>query len=313
MEICARALVLQYSGLSSEGMFTSDPNSVGMASVLVTGGNGFIGTHLCRHLQGLGHHVISLDIMHTDSHPWECITADIRDNLQFDGIDYIVHLAAQISVPESIDNPDLTLSINVDGTKSIISAAESAGVTKIIFASSAAVYGDCETIPIPEDAPLIPQSPYAVSKIVGEELLRRSEIDTCSLRFFNVYGPGQSSEGGYAAVIPAFKKAIELGKECTIFGDGTQVRDFIHVHDLVRIIGHCLERKELPAEMNVASGTETSLLDLVETLKELNPEMKPPLFEDERAGDIHTSVADISRLIQTLPIGEMTTLKEGLS
>ncbi|MEC7179020.1 MAG: NAD-dependent epimerase/dehydratase family protein, partial [Candidatus Thermoplasmatota archaeon] len=206
-----------------------------MASVLVTGGNGFIGTHLCRHLHGLGQHVISLDIMHTDSHPWECITADIRDEIQFDGIDYIVHLAAQISVPESIDNPDVTLSINVDGTKSIISAAEAAGVKKIIFASSAAVYGDCETIPIPEDAPLIPQSPYAVSKIVGEELLRRSEIETCSLRFFNVYGPGQSSEGGYAAVIPAFKKAISLGNEFTIFGDGTQVRDFVHVHDLVRI------------------------------------------------------------------------------
>ena len=294
-------------------MFTLDLSRVDMASVLVTGGNGFIGTHLCRHLQGLGHHVLSLDIMHTDSHPWECITADIRDDLQFDGIDYIVHLAAQISVPESIDNPDVTLSINVDGTKSIISAAEAAGVQKIIFASSAAVYGDCEEIPTTEEATLIPQSPYAVSKIVGEELLRRSEIETCSLRFFNVYGPGQSSEGGYAAVIPAFKKAISLGKECTIFGDGTQVRDFIHVHDLVRIIGHCLERKELPAEMNVASGTETSLLDLVETLKELNPKMKPPLFEDERPGDIHTSVADISRLIQTLTIGEMTTLKEGLS
>ena len=148
---------------------------------------------------------------------------------------------------------------------------------------------------------------------MGEELLRRSEIETCSLRFFNVYGPGQSSEGGYAAVIPAFKKAISLGKECTIFGDGTQVRDFIHVHDLIRIIGHCLERKELPAEMNVASGTETSLLDLVETLKELNPEMKPPLFEDERPGDIHTSVADISLLLSAVPVGEMVTLEEGLS
>ena len=226
-------------------MFTSGLNSVGMASVLVTGGNGFIGTHLCRHLQGLGHHVISLDIMHTDSHPWECITADIRDNLQFDGIDYIIHLAAQISVPESIDNPDVTLSINVDGTKSIISAAEAAGVNKIIFASSAAVYGDCEEIPTTEEATLIPQSPYAVSKIVGEELLRRSEIASCSLRFFNVYGPGQSSEGGYAAVIPAFKKAISLGKECTIFGDGTQVRDFIHVHDLVRIIGLLFGSKRL--------------------------------------------------------------------
>ena len=284
-----------------------------MPSVLVTGGNGFIGTHLCRHLHDLGHHVISLDIMHTDSHPWECITADIRDSLQLDGIDYIVHLAAQISVPQSIDNPDETLSINVDGTKSIISAAETSEVKKIIFASSAAIYGDCEDIPIGEDASMMPQSPYAVSKIVGEELLRRSEIETCSLRFFNVYGPGQSSEGGYAAVIPAFKKAISLGKECTIFGDGTQVRDFVHVSDLVRIIGLCLETGDLPKEMNVASGIATSLLDLIGNLNELNPQMSPPVFAEERAGDIHTSVADISLLLSTLPVGEMITLKEGLS
>lgn len=284
-----------------------------MPSVLVTGGSGFIGTHLCRHLHDLGHNVISLDIMHTYSHPWECITADIRDGLQFDGIDYIVHLAAQISVPQSIDNPDETLSINVDGTKSIISAAETAGIKKIIFASSAAVYGDCDQIPISEEASLIPQSPYAVSKIVGEELLLRSNIATCSLRFFNVYGPGQSSEGGYAAVIPAFKKAISLGKECTIFGDGTQVRDFVHVHDLVRIIGLCLETEELPREMNVASGIGISLLELVGTLNELHPEMLPPVFAEERAGDIHTSIADISLLHSTLSVGDMITLKEGLS
>ena len=284
-----------------------------MPSVLVTGGSGFIGTHLCRHLHDLGHNVISLDIMHTYSHPWECITADIRDGLQFDGIDYIVHLAAQISVPQSIDNPDETLSINVDGTKSIISAAETAGIKKIIFASSAAVYGDCDQIPISEEASLIPQSPYAVSKIVGEELLLRSNIATCSLRFFNVYGPGQSSEGGYAAVIPAFKKAISLGKECTIFGDGTQVRDFVHVHDLVRIIGLCLETEELPREMNVASGIGISLLELVGTLNALNPQMLPPVFAEERAGDIHTSIADISLLHSTLSVGDMITLKEGLS
>ena len=294
-------------------MFTSDLNSVGMASVLVTGGNGFIGTHLCNHLHQNGHSVISLDVMHTDSHPWECITADIRDGLQFDGIDWIVHLAAQISVPRSIENPDETLSINVDGTASILSAAEVADVKKIIFASSAAVYGDCEIIPIPESAPLTPQSPYAVSKIVGEELLRRSDISTCSLRFFNVYGPNQSAEGGYAAVIPAFKKAIELGKECKIFGDGTQVRDFIHVNDLVRIILFALESTELPTELNVASGSGTSLLDLVEILQELNPNMPSPLFEQERVGDIHTSIADISKLISSLPVGELISIKEGLS
>ena len=294
-------------------MFTPSVNRLDMPSVLVTGGGGFIGTHLCQHLHNSGHQVISLDTMHTDSHPWECITADIRDSLQFDGIDYIVHLAAQISVPRSIDNPDETLSVNVDGTKSIISAAESAEVKKIIFASSAAVYGDCEHVPISEDSPLIPQSPYAVSKIVGEELLRMSNIETCSLRFFNVYGPGQSSEGGYAAVIPAFKKAISLGKECTIFGDGTQVRDFIHVNDLVQIISLCLEAIDLPQEMNVASGEGTSLLSLIETLNELNPSMLPPVFSEERAGDIHTSVADISRLLSTLSITELVTLQEGLS
>ena len=294
-------------------MFTPYTNRLDMPSVLVTGGGGFIGTHLCQYLHDSGHQVISLDVMHTNSHPWECITADIRETLQFDGIDAIVHLAAQISVPRSIENPDETLSVNVDGTASIITAAELAGVKRIIFASSAAIYGDCEQIPVNEQAPLIPQSPYAVSKIIGEEMFRQTAIESCSLRFFNVYGPGQSSEGGYAAVIPAFKKAIELGKECTIFGDGTQVRDFIHVHDLVRIISLALDVDIIPSEMNVASGEGTSLLDLIEILKELNPDMHSPLFEEERAGDIHTSIADISRLSSALPIGEMTSLKEGLS
>ena len=294
-------------------MFTSFTNRLDMPSVLVTGGGGFIGTHLCQYLHDSGHQVVSLDVIHTGGHPWECITADVRDALQFDGIDAIVHLAAQISVPRSIENPDETLSVNVDGTASLISAAEAAGVKRIIFASSAAIYGDCEQIPVSEQAPLIPQSPYAVSKIIGEEMFRKAEIESCSLRFFNVYGPGQSSEGGYAAVIPAFKKAIELGKECTIFGDGTQVRDFIHVHDLVRIISLALDIDRLPSEMNIASGKGTSLLELIEILKELNPEMQTPLFGEERSGDIHTSIADISRLLNVLPVGELVSLKEGLS
>lgn len=284
-----------------------------MASVLVTGGAGFIGTHLCRYLHDSGHQVISLDVNQVGEQPWDCVTGDIRDDLQLDGIDVIVHLAAQISVPRSIDNPDETLSINVDGTSSILSVAEASGVKRILFASSAAVYGDSQQIPIPEDAPLIPQSPYAVSKIVGEELLKRSSIETCSFRFFNVYGPNQSAEGGYAAVIPAFKKAISEGIECTIFGDGTQVRDFIHVTDLTRIIGLAIEAKELPAELNLASGEATSLLDLIENLKFLHPEMLAPVFQEERAGDIHTSLADISLLTSKFEVGEMISIQEGLS
>tara|TARA_B100000767_G_C19697129_1_gene506694 strand:+ start:173 stop:898 length:726 start_codon:yes stop_codon:yes gene_type:complete len=240
------------------------------------------------------------------------VSADIRDSLQLDGIDIIVHLAAQISVPISMEYPDETLSVNVDGTSSIISVAETSGVKRILFASSAAVYGDSDQVPIPEDAPLVPQSPYAVSKIIGEELLRRSQIESCSFRFFNVYGPGQSAKGGYAAVIPSFKKAIEDGKECTIFGDGTQIRDFIHVEDLVRIIGLAIEAESLPSELNIASGKATSLLDLIEILTESNSELPPPLFLEQRAGDIHTSLADISRLMKSLPVGELISIREGL-
>jgi nucleoside-diphosphate-sugar epimerase len=283
-----------------------------MASVLVTGGAGFIGTHLCRFLHTNGHHVISLDCNQTGEQPWECITADIRDQLQFDGIDTIVHLAAQVSVARSVENPDETLSVNIDGTSSIITAAELSGVKRLLFASSAAVYGDSQQIPISETAPLIPQSPYAVSKIVGEELCRRSEIETCSMRFFNVYGPGQSAEGGYAAVIPAFKQAIAKGENCRIFGDGTQIRDFVHINDLVKAISIALEIETLPSEMNIASGQATSLLDLLEVFSSLNSEMKPPLFEPERPGDIHTSLADISQMKKSLSLDEMVSLKEGL-
>ena len=153
MKRCVRALFLNPVAKSSEGMFTPNHDRWLMASVLVTGGNGFIGTHLCQYLYDSGYHVISLDTLHTNSYAWECITADIRDRLHFDGIDYIIHLAAQISVPRSIQNPDKTLSVNVEGTKSIISTAEKAGVKKIIFASSAAIYGDCQDIPINEKAP----------------------------------------------------------------------------------------------------------------------------------------------------------------
>ena len=312
METVRGVMFFNPMAYSSEGMFTFYCNRRYMANVLVTGGAGFIGTHLCRFLYEKSHHVISLDNNHTGEVPWDCITADVRDSLQFDGIDAIVHLAAQISVPRSIDNPDETLSVNVDGTSSIISSAESSGVKKIIFASSAAVYGDSDAIPIPESAPLIPQSPYAVSKIVGEELLRRSQIQTCALRFFNVYGPNQTGSGGYAAVIPAFKNAVESGNQCTVFGDGTQVRDFIHVSDLVRIIGLAIETDELPSELNVASGEGTTLLQLIEILADSNKDMQEPVFEEERPGDIHTSLADISLLKSTLDIGDMIGISEGL-
>ena len=283
-----------------------------MATVLVTGGAGFIGTHLCQRLHDSGHHVISLDSYQTGDRTWNVIQADIRDDLQFEGIEVVVHLAAQISVPASIDNPDETLSVNVDGTASIISMAEKSGVKRIIFASSAAVYGDCEEIPIIENTPLMPQSPYAVSKIVGEQLIKQSAMESCSMRFFNVYGPGQSADGGYAAVIPAFKKAIDSDLPPVIFGDGTQVRDFIHVSDLVRIIEIAITTNDLPSEVNIASGDATSLLDLISALKSQFPTMSEPIFEVNRPGDIHTSLADITLMNSKFSPGQMVSLTEGL-
>lgn len=284
-----------------------------MASVLVTGGAGFIGTHLCNYLHNKGYHVISLDIQHPDDNPWEVVVADVRDYLQLDAIDTIVHLAAQVSVAQSMEDPDYTLSVNVDGTSSVLAAAESSGVKRVLFASSAAVYGDADEMPITEKSPLTPQSPYAVSKIVGEELCRQSPIETCALRFFNVYGPGQSASGGYSAVIPAFKKAIAAGMPPTVFGDGTQIRDFIHVSDLVRIIEMALSSKVIPDEVNLASGDSTSLIDLLKALEKHHPDMANPLFEDERAGDIHTSIADVTLMNEVFSPGEMITLEEGIN
>ena len=284
-----------------------------MVGILVTGGAGFIGTTLCQHLHDNGHDVTSLDLVEPAGKPWTEIQEDIRNDFEIEGIGIIVHLAAQISVPKSIINPDETLSINVKGTKNLIEIAESSGVGKIIFASSAAVYGDADQIPISEDCPLMPQSPYAVSKIIGEELVRRSDLQSCSMRFFNVYGPGQSGDGGYAAVIPAFKKAIKNNDQITIFGDGTQIRDFIHVADLVKLIEFVILSEDPPLEVNIASGQATSLLDLVMELKSLNPQMKEPIFLDERSGDIHTSIADTSLLERFFNFGNMIELSEGLS
>ena len=143
-------------------------------------------------------------------------------------------------------------------------------------------------------------------------MVRNSGMKTCSMRFFNIYGPGQSSVGGYAAVIPAFKKAITSNQSPKVFGDGSQVRDFVHVSDLVRIIELAIKAEVLPSEVNIASGQRTSLLDLLRALNEINPTMCEPTFSQVRSGDIHTSVADISRMVQYFNPGKMIQLSTGL-
>jgi len=305
-------LIFQIDGRFRRRYVHLEQLQTSMASVLVTGGAGFIGTRLCSKLHADGYHVISLDLNHKNEQQWECLTADIRDDLAFESIDFIVHLAAQVSVSQSIIDPAETLSINVDGTSSIIEAAEESGVKRILFASSAAVYGDSDEVPTTENSPLIPQSPYAVSKIVGEELLRRTNIETCAMRFFNVYAGDKTSGSKYAAVIPAFKSAITNQNPCTVFGDGTQVRDFIHVDDLVGIITQLIDSKSIPSELNIATGQGTTLLELIDIISTATGIPAEIEFQNEREGDIHTSIADISKLKTVLANLEFIKLEEGL-
>ena len=292
-----------------------------MARVLITGGAGFIGHHTSIRALDSGYEVHILDnlssalqanVENIVSKGGVFHEGDVRDveilKHCMQGVDFVIHLAAQVSMSESVENPDLTLSVNIDGTNSVIIAAQERQVQRLIFASSAAVYGDSQYVPITESSELIPQSPYAVSKIVGEELCRRSEIETCSMRFFNVYGEGQSQTGGYAAVIPAFKSAIAEGKVPRVFGDGTQIRDFIHVEDLAKIIVQALRTDYLPPEMNLASGIGTSILQLLDILGAEKAE-----FMEPRQGDIHTSIAEISLMKQIFPESDLRGIKEGLS
>lgn len=292
-----------------------------MARVLITGGAGFIGHHTSLLALDSGYEVHVLDNLSSglEANVENIVSkggvfhhGDVRDAETLkhcmQDVDFVIHLAAQVSVSTSVEHPDLTLSVNVDGTKSVLAAADESRVQRLIFASSAAVYGDSEYVPITESAPLTPQSPYAVSKIIGEELCRRSELETCSMRFFNVYGEGQSQIGGYAAVIPAFKSAIAEGKIPKVFGDGTQIRDFIHVEDLATIIVRALQTNYLPPEMNLASGIGTSILELLEILGAEKAE-----FMEPRQGDIHTSIAEISLMKQIFSDSDIRGIKEGLS
>lgn len=298
-----------------------DKLRIAMARILITGGAGFIGHYTSLLALDSGYEVHILDDLSSglEENAKNIVSkggvfhhGDVRDvetlKRCMQGVDFIIHLAAKVSVSASVEHPDLTLSVNVGGTTSVLAVAEERRVQRLIFASSAAVYGDSEYIPIAESAPLTPQSPYAVSKIVGEELCRRSKIETCSMRFFNVYGEGQSQTGGYAAVIPAFKSAIAERKIPKVFGDGTQIRDFIHVEDLATIIICALGVDYLPSEMNLASGIGTSILQLLEIMGAEKAE-----FMEPRQGDIHTSIAEISLMKQIFSESEIRGIEEGLS
>jgi UDP-glucose 4-epimerase len=283
-----------------------------MKRVVVTGGAGFIGSHLAEELARRGYYVIILDDVSTGKieniEPLlkqgtvEFIQGSITDfpllRKLFQGIDYVFHQAAIPSVARSIENPQVTHEVNVTGTLKVLLAARDNRVRKVIYASSSSVYGDTPTLPKSEDMVPNPQSPYAVTKLAGEFYCRVFQevygLPAVCLRYFNVYGPRQDPHSQYAAVIPSFIKRVSEKSPPIIFGDGEQTRDFTFVKDAV-------EANLLAAEsnttgiFNIGGGESISINQLARLTVKLIGNNIEPIYAEPRPGDIRHSLADISR------------------
>lgn len=285
--------------------------------ILITGGAGFIGSATAKHLKEEGHDVRILDKKKGDLPGVEYLEGSITDpaaaKKATEGCDAVIHLAAQVSAPASIQAPEETFHVNVEGSKQVLEAAKQAGAKKVVLASSAAVYGEEPRTPTTEEEPLRPMSPYAESKIKMEELAAEyatSGLPTICLRFFNVYGPGQDPKSKYAAAIPAFITRALAGEEITIYGDGLQVRDFIFVEDVARALERALTTGE--GEVNIASGKGITIKELAERIITLTGSQSRIIHEEPRTGDPRTSLADVSKAAETLAFTATTELEKGL-
>lgn len=299
--------------------------------VLVTGGAGFIGSHLVDELLARGHTVTVLDDLssgsmnnlkdHANDPALRFIRGDIRDAKAVEramaDIDAVIHEAAMVSVPRSVKDPELASSVNVGGTLSMLRASLNRGVERFVYPSSCAVYGEQEKLPIPEDAPPKPLSPYASSKLMAEENCRkffeREGLETVCLRYFNVYGPRQSG-GEYAGVMIKFLERLRADRPPIIYGDGEQTRDFVYVSDVARATLLALERNGAAGEViNIGTGRETSINRLCEVFLQVSAkEHLKPVHEPARPGDILRSLADISRAGKVLGYEPRVSLEEGI-
>ena len=301
---------------------------------LVTGGAGFIGSHIARTLLEQGQTVRILDNFSTGKREnisdltqqfgedqLEVLEGDVRDASRVkeavSGIEIIFHEAAFVSVPQSMDEPQNCFDVNLTGTSQLFDAARRAGVRRAVVASSAAVYGESEALPLIEETPLMPKSPYAVSKRVNEmyaELFTNSfGFEVAALRYFNVYGPRQRPDSMYAAAVPIFARRLLDGKPITIYGDGGQTRDLINVRDIVRANIVASEHPNAAGKVfNVCTGIETRLLDLLEVLYDLFPDVPQPEFAAPRAGDIYRSVGSPQKAKDVMGFQAQVSLADGL-
>jgi len=275
--------------------------------ILVTGGAGFIGSHLVEHFHP-DHEVVVVDNLRSGRrenlagfrHTFHQVSITDRDSLiaLFEGVDLVFHMAAMVSVPESLKAPSECVEINTLGTLNVLEAARSSGVKGVVLASSAAVYGDNPVVPKVESMLPEPKSPYAVTKLDGEHFMQiygsQWGLKTVSLRFFNVFGPRQDPTSQYAAAIPIFVHRALHGQDIVIYGDGSAVRDFVFVKDVVNAC--LLAAEQGGGVLNVARGEYITILELARLIKQLTGSSSKIVHADPRPGDIHTSYADISRI-----------------
>lgn len=303
--------------------------------VLVTGGAGFIGSHLTEALIDLGAEVVVLDdLSGGDVGNFEDYRDRAGDRLRFiegsildepivaeaiKDCRYVFHQAALGSVPKSVAHPVRFHEVNATGTLNVLEAAKAAGVQRVMFAASSSAYGDSPTLPKVETMPVLPRSPYAANKVYDEALMRAYAcsygLDTACLRYFNIFGPRQNANSAYAAVIAAFAKDLLAGNHPTIFGDGEQSRDFTFVDNAVHanLLAARCEGKIVGEVMNVACGERVTVNQLAHTMAEIFgvPELTPE-HKDERAGDVKHSLADLTKIESTIGYEPLVGFADGL-
>ena len=289
--------------------------------IVITGGSGFIGTHLCRAFADEGHNVKILDVSPPPlGAKAEFIRVSVLDSAKlqkhFAGADAIIHLAAQIDVQASLSDPFSDFQTNALGTLNVLETARKADVDKVAFASSAAVYGNPEEIPIPESHPTVPLSPYGQSKLTAESYVllfnKLYGMQNTALRLFNVYGKGQNPRSPYSGVISKFAEAISSGKQPVVYGDGEQTRDFVHADDVANAFVLAADSAGCESAINIGSGKEVAILDLLETMCSLSGKTPDPKFLSARKGEIKRSVANISLAKKKLGYSPKILLEQGL-
>lgn len=300
-----------------------------MASFLVTGGAGFVGSHLVEELLRRGEQVRVLDNFATSTREnlgtflddVELIEGDIRSyhtvREAVDGMDIIFHQGALPSVPRSVEDPLTTNEVNVTGTLNVLDAARNVGVKRVVFASSSSVYGDNEEIPKREEMLPIPISPYGVSKLTGENYCevfsRIYGLETVALRYFNVFGPRQDPQSSYAAFIPRFIVGIAAGRELTIYGDGTQSRDFTYVSNVVDANIRAAHVEGVSGQVfNIACGSSLTVNEVVGIIREALGTEGRVKHGPPAPGDVPHSLADITRAREKLGYEPELSAEEGL-